>query len=223
MIPLPAIEGGLSQFLTKEAAHEITRAPIARALTITGETGHPVGLVRLAYIQRVRGAKHTQSVIAAVNEPADIACGEFWSSKTARAIINDAFERAHAVAFARWEAEHAAILDGRRFPGRVLAALRTSMGLDQETLAERLRVSRESVRDWERGVTLINEGAASDVVQMWQDWYARLEEHVDATPEGAVPMFPPGTPVADLRAAMLMTGEVVTIDPGPLVQPTSAG
>lgn len=223
MIPLPEIEGGLAQFLTKEAAHEITRAPIARALTITGETEHPVGLVRLAYIQRTRGAKHVRTVIDAVNREANTAFGEFWSSKVARDIINDAFAAAHAIAFQRWSDEHAAILDGRRFPGPVLAALRTSMGLDQETLAERLRVSRESVRDWERGVTLINEGAAADVMRLWQDWYARIGGHVDATPEGVVPVFPPGTPVADLRAAMLMTGEVVTIDPGPLVQRTSEG
>lgn len=164
--------------LTRERAETITRKrDAAQALTDTG--GPDSDFIRLAYIQRIKGARAAQSVAQAAQTAWDQA-PEGRKAASANKVLVAGFADTWQVARERVEAERQAIAEGRRIPGRLLQAVRTSMGLDQSELADALAVSLDTVRNWERGRTLINEGASADVWGMWREWLADTKARISS-------------------------------------------
>lgn len=162
--------------LTRDRAETITRKrDIAQALSDTG--GPDSDSIRLAYIQRTLGYWATSSLVAEIQTAWDEA-PEGRKSARANKVLVAGFTRAWQTARERVEAERQAIAEGRRIPGRLLQAVRTSMGLDQDELADALAVSEDTVRNWERGRTLINEGASAEVWDMWRDWLADTKSRI---------------------------------------------
>lgn len=161
-IDLPRWPREYGPYLSEVDAQEITRSTETRALTISGEMGAPTDLVRMAYIKRVQG----RAAVTAAEREANRAEDE-GGEAAARKAVAAAFKVAYAHARKRWEADHADARTGRRMAGPILLALRTAMGLSQDGLAGHLRVSRETVRDWEAGRYLVPVGATREVWGMW--------------------------------------------------------
>lgn len=191
-----------SRYMTRDEATRLTGLDADQALAETGGTGHRVELVRLAYVQRVRGGRAAQAAAAHANSVWE-ETGENRRYRRAGAVIIDAFRDAHEAARARADEEAEAIHEGKRIPGRLLQAIRTSMGLDQDQLATLLAVSIDTVRAWEQGRTLINEGAAREVWEEWSQWLAAARSRVTA---GRVPTVPADAGLAEIRAALILAG-----------------
>ncbi|MDO4791827.1 MAG: hypothetical protein Q3999_05030 [Buchananella hordeovulneris] len=210
--------------LTREGAHELTRSPLERALTLSGERSHHVSLVRLAYIAQIFSADVAQATADEVNalgiNPDEV---DFWGDKRARRIINDAFTRAHAHARQVWRREHAAIMDGRRLPGQLISVMLTIMGISTDDLAAALRTTPATVRDWVSGARLISEDATTRLWEIWETHRTRAAEWATTctTSDGdEVTILDPGAPWSAIVLAMAQAaaGQRVTMHPGPHTQ-----
>lgn len=193
--------------LTRERAEEITgKRDVAQALTDTG--GLDSDFIRLAYIQRTLGYRAAASLVAEIQTAWDEA-PEGRKSARANKVLVAGFTRAWQVARERADAEQQAIAEGRRIPGRLLQAVRTSMGLDQDQLADALAVSVDTVRNWERGRTLINEGASAEVWGMWREWLADTKAQIRT---GEIPTLDEGEDLARMRVMLILAdGDPVTL------------
>ncbi|MDO5067631.1 MAG: helix-turn-helix domain-containing protein [Propionibacteriaceae bacterium] len=194
-------------YLTQAQAHEITRSAPDRALTITGQMSHDTDLVRLAYIKRTQGRAMVTATERAA-EAAEDRAGQ-WAARKA---IAAAFTQAHAHARARWEAEHADQLAARRMSGPIVLAIRTALDMGQQALADHLGVSRQTVRDWERGTALVPVGATDEIWEIWNAYLAALAQRM---PQG---ITDPDTDLETLQRMLILRGpgNRLTTDPGPL-------
>lgn len=193
--------------LTRERAETITRKrDAAQALTDTG--GPDSDFIRLAYIQRTLGYRAAASLVAEIQTAWDQA-PEGRKSARANKILVAGFTRAWQTARERVEAERQAIAEGRRIPGRLLQAVRTSMGMDQDQLADALAVSVDTVRNWERGKTLINEGASAEVWGMWREWLADAKSRIRT---GKIPTLDKDEDLARMRVMLILAdGDPATL------------
>lgn len=178
----------------------------AQALTDTG--GADSDFIRLAYIQRTLGYRAAASLVNEIQTAWDEA-PEGRKQSHANKVLVAGFARAWQVARERAEAELRAIAEGRRIPGRLLQAVRTSMGLDQGELADALAVSVDTVRNWERGRTLINEGATAEVWGMWREWLADTRVRIRT---GEIQTLDEGEDLARMRVMLILAdGDPVTL------------
>lgn len=210
--------------LTREGAHELTRSPLERALSLSGGRGHHVSLVRLAYIAHVFSADVAQATADEVNalgiDPDEV---DFWDDKRAKRIINGAFTRAHTHARQGWRREHAAIMDGRRLPGQLITAMLTIMGISTDDLATALHTTTATVHDWVSGARLISEDATT---RLWEIWDAHRTQAAEwtttcTTSDGnEVAILDPGAPWPAILLAMAQADAArrVTMYPGPHTQ-----
>ncbi|WP_206610459.1 helix-turn-helix domain-containing protein [Actinomyces wuliandei] len=215
--PLPTSYPAL---LSRAQAREVTRHDQAGALAATTRPDPAdTALTRVAYIQRESGGRAARAAERAADHAATAADPGHRDHARAQA-VQTRFLESWSAARDRWEAEHAAQLAADRLPGPVLRALRTTMGLDQAQLADRLGVATDTVRWWESGRSLINHGATQEVWVIWQDWVHKLDALADTAGEGGVPVLAADTPPATLRAvAVLLAGHRFTTSPGPLTLP----
>lgn len=193
--------------LDRERTETITRKrDVAQALADTG--GLDSDFIRLAYIQRTLGYRAAASLVAEIQTAWDEA-PEGRKQSRANKVLVAGFTRAWQVARERADAEQQAIAEGRRIPGRLLQAVRTSMGLDQGELADALAVSLDTIRNWERGRTLINEGASAEVWGMWREWLADTKARIRT---GEIPTLDEGEAMARMRVMLILAdGDPVTL------------
>lgn len=203
-------------FLTKMDIRKLDRCRSAdAALTLSGQFPDVDTLwARLAYVSAKSGWKAARATEREI-EQADLAGqADRTPAKRGRVVLKAAFTRAWEAGRAAWVAEHDAQCSGERMSGPVMRALRTTMGLDQAQLAQRLRVGERAVRAWESGEILANTGVSAEVWSMWDEWITAMHREI---PEGDVPVFPADTDPAILRAAAaILDGARFSTEPAPL-------
>lgn len=172
----------------------ITRTTLPEALTMTGELDDPADdtaylptdLARQAYIKHCRGTLALHKAQA-------------MNAKQLKEFFAECWQDAHN----RWLDEAQAQREATRISGPTLKALRQTMGLEQTELADKLMVSSRTIRAWESGEALINEGATSDMWDLWETWVTEMRALI---PDGTPAIFPRDTPIRVLRAAALLLG-----------------
>ncbi|AYD89170.1 hypothetical protein D5R93_02255 [Actinomyces lilanjuaniae] len=180
--------------LSRAQAREVTRCDQAGALDATTRADpRSTLLTRVAYIQRESGGRAARAAERAADHAA-AAAGTGHRDHARGQAVQTRFLDSWSAARDRWEAEHAAVLAADRLPGPVLRALRTTMGLDQASLAHHLAVSTDTVRWWESGRSLINHGATQEVWDMWQEWVRATRALTETHQQGDVPVLPPTPP-----------------------------
>lgn len=201
--------------LTRAQADQITRErDAAAALSETGTYGDS-SIVRLAYIWRTLGKRAAEQAARDADQ-AEQAAPEVptrsneRADRAARRVTVEAFTRAYETAKAREREREQAIREGRIIPGRLIQAIRTSMGLDQAELAVELGVSMDTVRSWEVGRRAINAGASTDLWTMWREWLADASAKIRE--EGPIPSLDEDESLARIRVMLILAGgEPVTL------------
>ena len=218
--PKPAREPNFRGVLSPDLVERITRDSLEAALTATGGIiGTDVEDARLAYIQATRGLRTMREAYKAMQDATE---GRDPARRELKRRFIDAWEHAHD----EWLERHDRILLAELLPGRVIEALRTGMGLTIEEWAADLSVSASTARDWESDRRPAPEGACTDMWEMWTAWLSRqavavyIPEDVIAENATQMPIIVPATTsLHDIRARLiLLSGQKVTIDPGPEYQ-----
>ena len=219
-IPKPEPEPNYRDILSREVVERLTRARRDDALSETG--GIPdveVEDARLAYIQATQGRRAMREAYKAMQDATE---GRDPARRELKRRFIDAWEHAHG----EWVERRERILLAELLPGRVIEALRTGMGLSIEEWATGLSVSASTARDWETDRRPAPEGACTDMWEMWTAWIIQQATAVyipeDVIKENAtqLPIIAPATTsVHDIRARLLLlSGQKITIDPGPEYQ-----
>ena len=219
-IPKPEPEPNYRDVLSREVVERLTRARRDDALSETGGIpGVEVEDARLAYIQATQGRRAMREAYKAMQDATE---GRDPARRELKRRFIDAWEHAHG----EWVERRERILLAELLPGRVIEALRTGMGLTIEEWASGLSVSASTARDWETDRRPAPEGACTDMWEMWTAWLSRQAAAVyipeDVIEENATQMpiiVPATTSLHDIRARLiLLSGQKVTIDPGPEYQ-----
>jgi hypothetical protein len=219
-IPKPEPEPNYRDVLSREVVERLTRARRDDALSETGGIpGVEVEDARLSYIQATQGRRAMREAYKAMQDATE---GRDPARRELKRRFIDAWEHAHG----EWVERRERILLAELLPGRVIEALRTGMGLTIEEWATGLSVSASTARDWETDRRPAPEGACTDMWEMWTAWLSRqavavyIPEDVIAENATQMPIIVPATTsLHDIRARLiLLSGQKVTIDPGPEYQ-----